>query len=74
MEQTATYYQVDLLKMKVEMLRKASEGAKGPKQFRDVVLLCLNLADEARQSRHMAEARQAVEIANEARATPRAAP
>lgn len=65
-EQTATYYQIDLLKAKVEMLRKASEGAKGPKQFRDVVLLCLNLADEARQSRHMAEARQAVEIANEA--------
>jgi hypothetical protein len=65
-EQMAGFYKIDLLKMKVEMLRRAAEGAKGPRQFRDVVLLCLNLADEARQSRHLAEARQAVQIATEA--------
>ncbi len=65
-EQMAAYYQLDVLKMKIEMLKKAADGARGPEQFRDVVLLCLNLADEARQTRRTAEARQAVEIAIEA--------
>jgi len=65
-EQMADFYQVDLLKTKIEMLRKASEGARGPKQFRDVVLMCLNLAEEARQGRRTSDARQAVQIATEA--------
>lgn len=65
-ERMADFYQIDLLKTKVEMFRKAAEGAKGSKQHRDVVLLCLNLAEEARQARRMTEARQAVEIATEA--------
>jgi hypothetical protein len=65
-EKMAGFYEVDLLKMKIEMLRKAAAGAKGPQQYRDVVLLCLNLADEARRTRRTSDAKEALAIAAEA--------
>ncbi len=65
-EQMAEQYQVDLIQMKLQMLKKAAEGARSPTQYRDIVLLSLNLADEALRNRHQAEAQEAITLAKEA--------
>lgn len=65
-EQMAALYQIDMVRMKLDTLKKASEGARGPQQYRDVVLLCLNLADDAVRARRAPEAKEALAVAAEA--------
>ncbi len=65
-EKLAEFYEADMVKLKLEMLEKAAEGAKGPQEFRDVVLLCLNLADEAHKARRTGDAQAALKIAGDA--------
>jgi len=65
-EQMAEHYQVDVIQMKLQMLKKAAEGARSPYQYRDVVLLSLNLADEAVRNRRQADAQAAIALAKEA--------
>lgn len=65
-EQMAALYQIDVVRMKLDTLKKASEGARGPQQYRDVVLLCLNLADDAVRARRAPEAKEALAVAAEA--------
>lgn len=65
-EQMAELYNVDLIQMKLQMLKKAAEGARSPLHYRDVVLLSLNLADEAVRSRRQADAQAAITLAKEA--------
>lgn len=65
-EQIAQQYEVDLLQMKLQMLKTAVQAARAPLQYRDVVLMSLNLAEEAVRNRRSAEIQAAIQLAKQA--------
>ena len=62
----ARFFQVDVLKMRLEVVKKLAEGARGLDASREIVLEALHVAEEAAKAGRLDDAEAAAKIALDA--------